>query len=79
MIDSRQQADAFNHEVRLRMLQCLAQHTDLPIAIVGVSATGVELAAELVQLTEAAVAYGAQGLAEHITIDGCRAAQRVHP
>jgi len=68
MIDSRQQADAFNREVRIRMLQCLAQDTELSIAIVGGGATGVELAAELVQLTEAAVAYGAQGLAERISI-----------
>jgi len=68
MIDSRQQADAFNREVRIRILQCLAQDTDLSIAIVGGGATGVELAAELVQLTEAAVAYGAQGLAERINI-----------
>jgi NADH dehydrogenase len=67
-IDSRQQADAFNREVRIRMLQCLAQNDELSIAIVGGGATGVELAAELVQLTEAAVAYGARGLAERITI-----------
>ena len=67
-IDSRQQAVAFNHEVRLRMLQCLAQDTELSIAIVGGGATGVELAAELVQLIESSVAYGAQGLAERITI-----------
>lgn len=67
-IDSRQQADAFNREVRIRILQCLAQDTELSIAIVGGGATGVELAAELVQLTEASVSYGAQGLAERITI-----------
>lgn len=67
-IDSRQLADAFNREVRLRMLQCLAQGSELSIAIVGGGATGVELAAELVQLTEAAVAYGAHDLAERITI-----------
>jgi len=67
-IDSRQQADAFNQEVRLRMLQCIALDTELDIAIVGGGATGVELAAELVQLIECSVAYGAEGLAEHITI-----------
>jgi NADH:ubiquinone reductase (H+-translocating) len=68
MIDSRQQADAFNREVRIRILQCLALDTELSIAIVGGGATGVELAAELVQLTETAVAYGAQGLTERISI-----------
>lgn len=67
-IDSRPQADAFNQEVRLRILQCLAQDMPLSIAIVGGGATGVELAAELVQLTELAVGYGAKGLAERIAI-----------
>ncbi|WP_308410413.1 NAD(P)/FAD-dependent oxidoreductase [Burkholderia sp. WAC0059] len=67
-IDSRLQADAFNREIRVRMLQCLAQDGELSIAIVGGGATGVELAAELVQLTQTAEAYGAQGLASRITI-----------
>jgi NADH dehydrogenase len=68
MIDSRLQADAFNREIRIRMLQCLTQDGALSIAIVGGGATGVELAAELVQLTETAVDYGAEGLASRITI-----------
>ncbi len=68
MIDSRIQADAFNREMRIRMLQCLAQDAELSIAIVGGGATGVELSAELVQLAETAVAYGAKGLAARITI-----------
>lgn len=67
-IDSRQQADAFNAEVRIRMLQSQAQGIDLSIAIVGGGATGVELAAELVQLTESAVDYGARELADRISI-----------
>ncbi|WP_175907901.1 MULTISPECIES: NAD(P)/FAD-dependent oxidoreductase [Burkholderia] len=67
-IDSRRQADAFNQEVRIRMLQCLARERELSIAIVGGGATGVELAAELVHLTEAAVAYGAKGLGSRIRI-----------
>ncbi len=67
-IDSRQLADAFNREIRIRFLQCVAQGTDMSIAIVGGGATGVELAAELVQLTDTAVAYGAKGLAKHISI-----------
>ncbi|SEG11661.1 NAD(P)/FAD-dependent oxidoreductase [Nitrosomonas ureae] len=73
MLDDRlthagRQADAFNQEVRLRMLQCLAQEIPLSIAIVGGGATGVELAAELVQLTELAISYGAVGLADRISI-----------
>lgn len=68
MIDSRRQADAFNQEIRLRMLHSLALGTELSIAIVGGGATGVELAAELVQLVETSVAYGAHGLSERISI-----------
>lgn len=68
MIDSRRQADAFNAEIRLRMLQSQAQGTELSIAIVGGGATGVELAAELVQLAHTVVAYGAPGLSERISI-----------
>lgn len=76
-IDSRRQADAFNQEIRLRMLQCLAQPSALSIAIVGGGATGVELAAELVQLVDTAVAYGAQGLASRITITLIEAGPRL--
>lgn len=67
-IDSREQANTFNQEIRLRILQCLAQDTDLEIGIVGGGATGVELAAELVQLAESAQAYGAHGLKNRISI-----------
>jgi NADH dehydrogenase len=67
-IDSRLQADAFNREVRLRMLQSIAQDKPLSIGIVGGGATGVELAAELVQLTRAAVAYGADRLQSSVTL-----------
>ncbi|MGB0514929.1 MAG: NAD(P)/FAD-dependent oxidoreductase, partial [Wenzhouxiangellaceae bacterium] len=67
-IDSRLQADAFNREVRIRILQCLAQDQKLSIAIVGGGATGVELAAELVRLTETAVTYGAKTLASRISV-----------
>lgn len=67
-IDSRQQADAFNMEIRLHMVQSLANNTPLSIAIVGGGATGVQLAAELVQLADISEAYGAYGLAEQISI-----------
>lgn len=67
-IDSREQANSFNNEVRVRMLQSLAQDSKLSIAIVGGGATGVELAAELVRLIELAEGYGAEGLAERISI-----------
>src|SRR5690606_28833547 len=76
-IDSRRQANAFNREVRIRLLQCLTQQVPLHIAIVGGGATGVELAAELVQLVEAVTAYGAPGLAECITITLVEAGPRL--
>ncbi len=68
MIDSRTQADAFNQEIRARLLQCLSQSQTLNVAIVGGGATGVELAAELVQLTTSAIAYGATDLSGRINI-----------
>ena len=76
-IDSRQQADAFNREIRIRLLQSLAQHEELSIAIVGGGATGVELAAELVQLVESAEAYGAKGLGLLIKITLIESGPRV--
>ena len=76
-IDSRRQADAFNREVRIRLLQCLVQDARLEVAIVGGGATGVELAAELVQLVEAAAGYGADDLASHIAITLIEAGPRL--
>lgn len=67
-IDSREQADAFNREIRLRVLQCVAQDAQLSIGIVGGGATGVELAAELVQLAESAAAYGAHDLMSRMSV-----------
>lgn len=73
-IDSRLQADAFNQEIRIRMLQAMAQdgrhgeQEQLSIAIVGGGATGVELAAELIGLADAAEAYGGRGLRSRIQV-----------
>lgn len=67
-IDSRREAESFNLEVRIRLLQCLAESTELPIAIVGGGATGVELAAELVQMAQEAGTYGAPALASRMRI-----------
>jgi len=43
MIDSRRKADAFNSEIRLRMVRCMTSGEQLRVAIVGGGATGVEL------------------------------------
>ena len=76
-IDSRRQADGFNHEIRIRLLQALGQEAPLSIAIVGGGATGVELAAELVQLVESVSAYGVPDLASRITITVVEAGPRL--
>ena len=76
-IDSRQQAEAFNQEIRLRVLQALGHDVPLMIAIVGGGATGVELAAELVQLAESMSAYGVPGLASRLRITLVEAGPRL--
>lgn len=76
-IDSRLQADAFNRELRIRLLQSFAHATPLSIAIVGGGATGVELAAELVQLVDVAEGYGAKGLGAGISISLIEAGPRL--
>lgn len=76
-IDSRRQAEAFNQEIRLRVLQALAREDELSIAIVGGGATGVELAAELVQLVESVSAYGVPDLPSRIKVSLVEAGPRL--
>ena len=68
MIHSRSQALDFNREVQARMLESFAARITLRIAIVGGGATGTELAAELIQLTEIAGHYGAAGLSGQVKV-----------
>jgi NADH dehydrogenase len=68
MIDSRSQALDFNREVQARMLESFAARSTLSIAVVGGGATGVELAAELIQLTEIAGHYGAAELSGQVKV-----------
>lgn len=77
MIDSRLAADGFNQELRIRMLQNLVSGEPLRIAILGAGATGVELAAELVQLADAAEAYGTQGVATELQISLIESGPRI--
>lgn len=77
MIDSRRKADDFNTEIRLRMLRGMTEGETLQVAIVGAGATGVELAAELVQLSESAEAYGALGKAAKFQIVLIEAGPRI--
>lgn len=78
-IDSRVQSDNFNREARAQILKALARDTKLSIAIVGGGATGVELAAALVQLTDAAAAYGIKDLPSRIGLSLLEAGPRLLP
>lgn len=77
MIDSRRQALSFNESVRTHMFESIGQNRDLQISIVGGGATGVELAAELMQLADEAQAYGAPGLRERVRITLIEATERI--
>lgn len=63
-IDSVERSYAFNHDARLRMLDCLVRETPLQIGIVGGGATGVELT----RLARSLEAYGARGLSKRLKI-----------
>ncbi|MGO8546570.1 NAD(P)/FAD-dependent oxidoreductase [Rhizobium ruizarguesonis] len=67
-IDSRSQAMNFNRKVMAHMLEALAANSTLQIAVVGGGATGVELAAELVQLADVSAYYGAAGLRDQVKV-----------
>jgi NADH dehydrogenase len=79
VIDSRRQANAFNREIRVRVAQCLTQGKDLSIGIVGGGATGVELAAELIRLKDAVVAYGGEELPTCLSVTLLEAGPRLLP
>lgn len=67
-IDSRRQAQAFSRASRSEMVRALAFDSGLSIGIVGGGATGVELAAQLVQMTHLAAGYGAEDLPRRVSI-----------
>jgi NADH:ubiquinone reductase (H+-translocating) len=76
-IDSRRDADAFARTIRERMLQCLSDGSDLPLAIIGGGATGVELAAELVKLRDIAASYGSEALRSRISLTLVESGERL--
>jgi len=78
-IDSRQQAISFNTMLRERILMSLGSGTPLSIAIVGGGATGVELAAELIQLTRSVVSYGAEALRGQVAVTLVEAGSKLLP
>ncbi|QIM49463.1 NAD(P)/FAD-dependent oxidoreductase [Pusillimonas sp. DMV24BSW_D] len=77
MIDSRRQALSFNESIRNHIFESIGRNRDLRISIVGAGATGVELAAELMQLADETQAYGAPGLRERVRITLIEATDRI--
>ncbi len=60
-IDSRSDAIAFNDRLRIQLLKNASSGQVLNVGIVGAGATGVELAAELIQVAAVAERYGVPG------------------
>ncbi len=67
-IDSRSDAIAFNDRLRIELLKAVVAGSPLTVAIVGGGATGVELAAELVQVAGVAERYGVAGASSHLKV-----------
>lgn len=67
-IDSRSDAIAFNDRLRLELLKAVVAGAPLTVGIVGGGATGVELAAELVQAAGVAERYGVPGASDHLQV-----------
>lgn len=67
-IDSRSEAIAFNDTLRVMLVKAAATQTVMTVGIVGGGATGVELAAELIQIASTAEQYGLAGAAKFLRV-----------
>ncbi len=67
-IDSRSDAIAFNDRLRVELLKAVVAASPLTVGIVGGGATGVELAAELVQVAGVAEHYGIAGAPNYLRV-----------
>lgn len=76
-IDTREQAERFNRALRLQITRAVALDLPLSVAIVGGGATGVELAAEVVQLADGMVGYGVSGLKDRLAVTLIEAGPRL--
>jgi len=79
LIDSQQQAEAFNVALREHALRCVVRDEELRVAIVGAGATGVELSAELSRLFELAASYGDAAIRKKLSLTLLEAGPRVLP
>jgi NADH:ubiquinone reductase (H+-translocating) len=77
VIDSHDQAEAFNARLRAHVVRSFAQGEDIHIAIVGGGATGVELAAELSRMVELAPGYGKADISQRLRLTMLESAPRV--
>lgn len=67
-IDSRSDAIAFNDRLRVELVRSVANDKALTVAIVGGGATGVELAAELVQVADIMEQHGVSGASGQLKV-----------
>ncbi|MEF7616632.1 NAD(P)/FAD-dependent oxidoreductase [Aquincola sp. MAHUQ-54] len=78
-IDSQAQAEAFNAQLRGRVLRSVVHREPLRIAIVGGGATGVELCAELRNLLDIAAGYGDPTVRERVHVTLLESGPRILP
>jgi len=76
-IDSPDQADAFNAQLRAHVVRSFEQGGNIDIAIVGGGATGVELAAELSRMVELAAGYGEAEIRRRLRLTLLESAPRI--
>ena len=76
-IESRSDATAFHDVMRHRLIEALVAGTTLHVAIVGGGATGVEMAAEIVQFGEIAETYGVPAARSHLKVTLLEAGDRI--
>ncbi len=67
-IDSRSGAVAFNDRLRHQLLKAIVAGSTLTVGIVGGGATGVELAAELIQVASVAEHFGIAAASDHLKV-----------
>lgn len=78
-IESRSDAVGFHDAMRNAMTDALVAGTDLRVAIVGGGATGVEMAAEIVQFGEYIEAYGVGEIVSRLKVVLIEAGDRLLP
>jgi NADH:ubiquinone reductase (H+-translocating) len=76
-IDSHDQAEVFNAQLRAHILHSVFEGGDIDIAIVGGGATGVELTAELSRMVDLAAGYGEADIRKRLRLTLLESAPRI--